>query len=414
MDLRPDLLDETSPRDIEVIQLTTDPELTGSHLYMEAQIFAPDSRHFLLHQGGAAHGGDRRNPAHQWFRCDIEDNCSLHQLTSEVGAWAPSLSPDGKAVFYFVDESDLGEGSITLKRVNLDGTDRQTIMVLDGNLPGTAFRPSRLYPLSTISPDGRRLAISCFLADGKTMDPTWGLLVFDLARATVQLVIHGPSWCNMHPQYTRSRDLADAHEIMIQENHGNTSDRHGQVERLTGGAGADIHMIRDDGTDFRTMPWGRDGIEFCQGHQCWRGQTNWAITSTSTRFETGSEAQLIEAQAMAGEGHLGRLTPGAVRNDMTRDFPNPHFHHFATDSQGKRLVSDAKPFQEGGRVFIAALGEPGTGPLTNFTCLLNARSSCTKDSHIHPFLSPDGTMAFYNSDESGILQAYMIRGLGAV
>jgi len=32
-------------------------------------------------------------------------------------------------------------------------------------------------------------------------------------------------------------------------------------------------------------------------------------------------------------------------------------------------------------------------------------------SHLHPFLSPDGTMAFFNSDESGILQAYMIRGL---
>ena len=34
-----------------------------------------------------------------------------------------------------------------------------------------------------------------------------------------------------------------------------------------------------------------------------------------------------------------------------------------------------------------------------------------KQAHIHPFLSPDGSMAFFNSDESGILQAYMIRGL---
>jgi Tol biopolymer transport system component len=37
-----------------------------------------------------------------------------------------------------------------------------------------------------------------------------------------------------------------------------------------------------------------------------------------------------------------------------------------------------------------------------------------KGSHIHPFLSPDGRMAFFNSDESGRLQAYMIRGLEAV
>jgi Tol biopolymer transport system component len=30
---------------------------------------------------------------------------------------------------------------------------------------------------------------------------------------------------------------------------------------------------------------------------------------------------------------------------------------------------------------------------------------------MHPFLSPDGTMGFFNSDESGLLQAYMITGL---
>ena len=33
-----------------------------------------------------------------------------------------------------------------------------------------------------------------------------------------------------------------------------------------------------------------------------------------------------------------------------------------------------------------------------------------KDTHIHPFLSPDGVSGFFNSDESGVLQAYMVRG----
>ena len=31
--------------------------------------------------------------------------------------------------------------------------------------------------------------------------------------------------------------------------------------------------------------------------------------------------------------------------------------------------------------------------------------------HVHPFLSPDGNLAFFNSDESGLSQAYMIRAL---
>ena len=38
----------------------------------------------------------------------------------------------------------------------------------------------------------------------------------------------------------------------------------------------------------------------------------------------------------------------------------------------------------------------------------------SKRTHPHPFLSPDGLMAFFNSDVSGVLQAYMIRGLDGV
>ncbi|HRT95596.1 MAG TPA: hypothetical protein P5532_14300, partial [Planctomycetota bacterium] len=50
-------------------------------------------------------------------------------------------------------------------------------------------------------------------------------------------------------------------------------------------------------------------------------------------------------------------------------------------------------------------------PLERWWYLLDPRSSRNKDTHPHPFLSPDGSMAFFNSDESGLLQAYMIRGL---
>jgi hypothetical protein len=234
-------------------------------------------------------------------------------------------------------------------------------------------------------------------------------MVFDIERASVQLVIHGPSWCNMHPQYCRSQGAQAAHDILIQENHDNEADANGAITRLTGGAGADIHVIRDDGTDFRDMPWGRDGNEFCQGHQCWRGRSQWAVTSTGTRQPP--EAQLIEALAAPLAGHLGINTPGGVRNDLTREFDNPHFYHFATDIAGKRLVSDAGPLNEDASIYLAEFGQHGRDPLRNFTYLVSPRSSCVKTAHIHPFLSPDGKLAFFNSDESGILQAYMIRGL---
>lgn len=408
MNPRPDLLDENSPEGLEVVQLTTEADVPSSHLYMEAQVFTPDSRRFVLHRSAHAHGGDKDDPEHQYLLCDIENDCALSPLTEELGVTGASLSPDGRYVYYFVNETELGGGRLTLRRVNLDGTDRRTVVVVDSPLPGTDFRPSRIYPLSTISSDGKRVAISGFLGDGQTEDAPFGLMVFDVEKATVSLAIHGPTWCNIHPQYCRSTDPEEMHDILIQENHDNIVDAMGATTGRRDGSGADIHVIRDDGADFRDMPWGRDGNEHCQGHQCWRGRSAWAITSTGTREPP--EAQLIEGRACAHAGHVGINTPGGVRNDLSREFADPHFSHFATDIEGKRFISDAAPFDKGGRVLVAEFGEPGEDPLRNWRHLLNPRCTCAKGVHIHPFLSPDGTIGFFNSDESGLLQAYMVRG----
>jgi hypothetical protein len=264
------------------------------------------------------------------------------------------------------------------------------------------------------------------------------MMVFDLDKATVELVIHGSSWSNMHPQYSRSQDPEARHDILIQESHGYTANALGEIISNPDGKGTDIHVIRDDGTNFRTMPWGRDGNEFCQGHQCWRGRSSWAITSTHTHQPP--EGQLIEGRAVVDAGHVGLKTPGSLRNDLSRDFPpeyfyqhvpdiarpsNPpqqspliiksYFYHFATDISGRKLITDAAPLDKGGRIFMADLGEEGKDPLRNFRFLLNPKcgpyQQSPKGCHIHPFLSPDGTMAFFNSNESGISQAYMVRGL---
>ena len=193
----------------------------------------------------------------------------------------------------------------------------------------------------------------------------------------------------------------------IQENHGNVCDATGVFTRLVGGDGADIHVIRDDGTDLRDLPWGRDGNEFCQGHQCWIGRSSRAITSTSTRDP--QSCRLIEGRAAPHVGHRGINTPEGKRNDLSRTFPQPDFYHFATDIQGHRLISDAGPRDQGGALFLAEIPTDETQPLENISFLLNPGSSWEKGTHIHPFLSPEGRTGFFNSDETGILQAYMVR-----
>jgi hypothetical protein len=104
-------------------------------------------------------------------------------------------------------------------------------------------------------------------------------------------------------------------------------------------------------------------------------------------------------------------TPGGARNDLSRESPDPHFCRFATEIAGKRLISDAASFDQDGRIFVAELGESNRDPLRDFAYLLSPESSCERKAHIHPFLSPDGSTAFFNSDESGIPRAYMARGL---
>src|SRR3989339_1773423 len=122
---RNDLRAPDCPPGVEVIQLTSG-DRPSTHVYMEAQIFAPDSRRFLLHESATAHGSAKDDPHHRYLVCDLDSDCALRPLTAEVGVTAPSLSPDGAHVYYFVDETEINGGRLSLKRVRLDGTDRQT------------------------------------------------------------------------------------------------------------------------------------------------------------------------------------------------------------------------------------------------------------------------------------------------
>lgn len=426
---RPDMLDARSPEGIEVYQLTSEPGVPSCHVYMEAQVFTPDSRRFVLHRSADAHGSRRDDPEHRYLLCDLESGGALSPLTHETGATSPAVSPDGRWLYYFVDETRPGGGRLTLKRVGLDGTERTVITVLDGPIPGTRRRPSKIYALSTIRSDGNALAVSAFLGDGVEDGAPFGLLVFDLVTGGVTVPLKGTQYGNMHPQYCRSTAPRALRDIMVQDNDNNfIHSRTGDVVDHRKPMKLDVHVMRDDGADFRNLPWGATEREYIQGHQCWRGRTEWAITSLSAYesktfarpgwrwADAVNEQHMIESLPVPHAGHIGADSPGGVRNVLTREHPAPRFYHFASDAQGDRLITDyGDPYGFWGdgrtELILADLGEAGRDPLRRFTHLIDTRTSPRSPRQAHPFLSPDGRTAFFNSDESGQLQAYAITGL---
>ena len=391
---------------LKVYELRGDSDVNSTHIYMEAQIFTPDSKKMVFHQSAHSHGSDKNDPRHRYLLLDIETGKVL-PLTEETGVTAPSVSPDSIVVYYFVNQTEINGGKLTLKKVNIDGTKREVIMTLDVPPSGVKTQPSVIYPISTIRSDCKKIALPAFFGDGQTKDAPWGLMVFDIEKAEVNVILQGQTWCNIHPQYCRSKKSSLMRDIMVQENHGNKCDVYGGCKILVAGKGADIHLIKDDGTDLRDFAWGRDDGEQCQGHQCWRGRSEWAITSTC-----GKEGmRLIEGKAVPHAGHLGRHTPYGIRNDLSREIKKPMYLHFQTDASGDKMISDTYKDDDGGKVVVMELGRKGKDPFRNLQRIVSPKCSWKKDAHIHPFLSPDGKCGFFNSDESGVLRAYMIKGL---
>jgi len=407
---RPDLLLPTAERGMRIVQLTDPADGAFGHIYMESHVLTPDGRFLVLQHvrdPDAAGRGQHRT----YLLCDMEDGYRLRAVTDEEGAAGPSVSPDGAWLYYLVDHTKAGGGAWSVRRVELATLRRETLATFDGPLPGAGGRHlSRLYPLTSISSDGGRLCGAGFLGDGASTDGPFGLFVFDVATAEARVVLAGPDYCNLHPQYCRSRDAEAARDILAQHNHGCVYDAGGRVTQLTGEGGADIHVIRDDGTHFRSLPWGRDGRERCQGHQAWRGELRSAVTSLGCSDGTQPIVEGWPVEVTEETAHSGALIPGGRRSDPGRHLARPGFVHFGFDATGTRFISDISRRHDG---IVLGTWPADEGAHLRLRFLLHHGSSFGRSqlTHPHPFLSADGERAFFNSDEPGQPAAFAVEGL---
>lgn len=407
---RPDMLYGGNSERLKVIQISASDTLPSNHIYMESHIFTPDSTRFIFQR--YANFTMNRNASkldREYMLCDISDKCSFRLLTDEKGAKGPSISEDGKYMYYIADESSPDKGYWSVSRIDLDSFRKETILKVDSPLPGNGHRLSCLYTLTSISSDGKRLCTSGYLGDGILRDAPWGIAVIDLEKGRAEIIFEGKNYCNAHPQYCRSKEAKASHDILLQENHGCRVNEKGEKILADGGLGTDIHVICDDGSNFRSMPWARDGNEFCQGHQAWRGEMLSAVTSTT--IKSNGTSTLLEAFPLPvnrQNAHDGIKIPNSLRNDLSRNIEAPYFCHFAFDHSGTKFISDTSSGD--GQLIIGSIPDLPDCALTASPLLRHRSSFSPYYTHPHPFLSPDGKYAFFNSDESGLAQIYMVTG----
>jgi hypothetical protein len=403
---RPDLLDARSPHGLRLVQITTDPAVASGHIYMEAPVFTPDSRRFVYHRIWIDDpSADTRFWRRQFWLCDIDDGFALRQLTDDLDATAPAVTADGRWLYYAITCHDVASRrGIRLMRCELDSGRNEVVMVLDKPLSGCHAPPSKVYPLGTVRSDGGAYACGVFIGDG-VHPGRWALMVIDLIRHQASIAIESDHLINPHPQYSRSRDPEHFRDLLVQENLLVRSNARG--ERVHVGSGCLLYVIRDDGTNLRVIPTG-DEHELNHGHQEWRGERTSVIVGVDHRHPgTPHTRPCIEATPVAvadRRDRAPRRMPAAQRhrNDITRNLSGVAFGHTAFDLSGNHFVGDWRLATEPGPSADLYLGHLGDEPdaALRVRYLLKPRSSYGRcqSTHPHPFLSPDGRRAFFNSD----------------
>ena len=306
---------------------------------------------------------------------------------------------------------------VVVSRLSLDGAREEEIC--------TAPAPLASRGSPSISADSRRLLMGNFLGDGKTEGAPWGAYIFDLHQGEHHVIEFGNGFRNMHCQYSHNPNPPHVHDILLCAGRGRLSDGswltppdgswRWQDMPPEDGLGGASHIVRDDGSDWRMLPIGRRQDTRNGGHSTWRGAEDSVVVSLYNHPPGRWRAPLHEARPTRVDSEeqmwLGQDLPGAQYHDLSRKMARADSCHFGFDGSGRHMVSDTDGYAtaEYSFVFVGTYIEPpDEAPYLRTKYLLLPRTSWkTQPGHPHPFLSPNGRYAVFQSDFSGRPQVYI-------
>jgi hypothetical protein len=429
-----------SPEGLRVVQITNDDRRDSNVGCQNTIRWTPDSR-FLLFGRDAAKDGAAK--AGIWI-CDTEDRFSIRSVyewdtflfshtpygREAEGTLAFTLNPDGSGIFLMRRV----KGMLELCRVDIETGRSEATM--------TAPAPLSTGWLLDASSDGQHVVFHVFLGDGKTEGAPWGLRVFDVKNAKTWVVEldnashrgacyrKGGGYCPVelssgaYDLVTHVRASPKLSDGSWRTPPDGTWRPDAPPEDTSKGYGHTV-IFRDDGSDFprqdldgaRVIPMPRPP-QYIASHACWRGREarSW-IASMYNVSPQKWRAPFIEtwpATVSGADRKADRDPPEARWVDLTRLVSRADACHFDFDASGRHVVTDTDGYvlPQTCMLYVGTYVEPEGGDPYFKTRLLGIpRTSWkTQAAHPHPFLSPDGRYAVFQSDFSGRPQVHVAYG----
>jgi hypothetical protein len=232
----------------------------------------------------------------------------------------------------------------------------------------------------TVSPDGRR-----GLAIGRPSPETLGIFRFELRSGHGDWIHISPHLSNPHLQYRLHADQ----RILIQENRGEVLDEVGNIIRPYDERGVGLYSISSEGDDRRDFPVGPPWTAGTTGHECWIGDSDRVLVTLVAPYNDGERCgNIVEAR-------VDWEKPRVV-------FDSPRiWNHISVSRCGKYFVAD---IHEEADIPII-IGSIASGK-TRVLCNAQTSAGYPQYTHSHPYLTSDNRHVVFNSDRTGLAQAY--------
>ncbi|MEQ1861924.1 MAG: hypothetical protein ABMA13_18550 [Chthoniobacteraceae bacterium] len=255
-----------------------------------------------------------------------------------------------------------GSDAPTIVRVTLK-TLEQTEVFAFGKCPVPESRG-----LLAVSPDGRYCMIIRRLGERR-----FGIERIDLKSGTWQLIHEKDDIFNAHLQFSPAGG-----DVMVQQNRGGLLDEARNVVRSVGPEGATLYVIDQDGKNERALPIGKPHTPPVTGHECWLGKTGRVLLTTE-------------------RGRIITAAPGDAEATLIAD--GRAYIHISASPDGRFFVADDIKTS---RLYLGCIATKRVLPF----CDTGASSGSPQYTHTHPYITPGNHRVIFNSDRTGICQAY--------